>query len=147
MKHTHGLLTTVLLLLLSIRYLAAQIFVEQPIDMTWGWYWKGITGSGYDYTQEDLVDQIIYDNGIYFVGRTAAPQSSATFANCATTVNLGNAGDAYIAHRDLCGNTWTTYFGCSTAREYAYCLAEDKVGTKKFSIPPAKLITTVAQAR
>ncbi|MCY7411312.1 MAG: hypothetical protein LH473_13650 [Chitinophagales bacterium] len=83
-----------------------------------------------------MIDQIIYDdNGIYFVGKTESPKSGiAQFANCATTTYLGGTGgDAYIAYRNtMCGDTWTTFFGCSTAKEYAYCIAEDKVSTKKF---------------
>ncbi|MCY7411166.1 MAG: T9SS type A sorting domain-containing protein [Chitinophagales bacterium] len=127
------LLRCALLLFSSLFFtqLNAQV-TTQDVDMTWGWYWKGTT-TNFDYAQQDLVDQIIYDDGIYFVGRTAAATSTATFANCTgNNILMGDSGDAYLGHRDLCGNSWTSYFGFSTAKEYAYCIAEDKVSTKTF---------------
>lgn len=128
----------------------AQIITVGPADMTWGWYWKGTTAN-FDYTKEDLVEQLIYDKGLYFCGRTASAGTNATSPECSGVnfnfADAGDAGDAYLSFRDpkyLCNPGWTSYMACSTATEYAYCVAEDKVLTKKFFYTAGEISSTSA---
>lgn len=115
-----------LLLLLSAWLLTHTAHSQSYTAVDWGTYFNDtINYPGYDYTMDDLVDQILVDKknpeSIYVVSQTKAPPK-VDIALCSNEVMDLGGGDGYVAKYNRCGELiWSVYAG-----DFIQCIALDE---------------------